>query len=147
MFAAPRFNTDFGTTRLRRFARSTVLCLSAGLVFCLIMTAPNSASADEPQVLDVKAEAQPNGLYALSVTITHPDDGWSHYVDRWEVLDQAGNTLGVRTLFHPHEKNIPFTRSLANVTVPIGTVKVTVRANCSVDGYGSSELTIDLPPR
>lgn len=106
-----------------------------------------SALADPPKVLDATVEVQANGLYAFSVTVVHAEDGWSHYVDRWEVLDSAGEVLGVRTLYHPHEKDVPFTRSLANVKTPIGEREVTIRANCSVDGYGDSELVVMLPPR
>jgi len=107
----------------------------------------NVAQADPPKVLDASVEVQSNGLYAFSVTIVHAEDGWSHYVDRWEVQDRTGAVLGVRTLYHPHEKDIPFTRSLANVETPIGEREVTIRAHCSVDGYGESELVITLPPR
>ena len=77
----------------------------------------------------------------------HAEDGWSHYVDRWEVVDETGKVLAVRTLYHPHEADVPFMRSLANVSAPIGARQVTIRANCSVDGYGESELLVELPPR
>ena len=105
------------------------------------------AKADAPTVLDATVEVQANGLYAFSVTVVHAEDGWSHYVDRWVVVDETGKELAVRTLYHPHETNVPFTRSLANVSAPIGTRNVTIRANCSVDGYGESELLVELPPR
>ncbi len=124
-----------------RFAR--VLVFS----FFLIAGFSLASSADEPQVLDAKVEVQANGLYAFSVTVVHADEGWSHYVDKWEVLDGTGKVLAVRTLYHPHENNVPFTRSLTNVSTPIGAKKVTIRANCNVDGYGSVELEVDLPPR
>ncbi len=119
-----------------------------GLVFGILVTGHGRAAlADPPKVLDATVEVQANGLYAFSATIVHAEDGWSHYVDRWEILDDTGKVLGVRTLYQPHEKDIPFTRSLANVATPIGVRKVTIRANCSVDGYGDSELIVELPPR
>lgn len=106
-----------------------------------------SALADTPKVLEATVEVQANGLYAFSVTVVHAEDGWSHYVDRWEILDSTGKVLGIRTLYHPHEKDMPFTRSLANVAIPIGVREVTIRANCNIDGYGGSELLVSLPPR
>ena len=120
----------------------------AGFAFGSVSVGQSVAvSADSPTVVDATVEVQANGLYAFSVTIVHAEDGWSHYVDRWEILDSTGKTLGVRTLYHPHEKDVPFTRSLANVATPIGVREVTIRANCSIDGYGDSELVVELPPR
>jgi len=138
-----RLISGFCLTRfaLPRFTLAGLLALSvlAGLV--------QVAAADAPKVLDATVEVQANGLYAFSVTVVHAEDGWSHYVDRWEVVDDSGKVLGSRTLYHPHEKNVPFTRSLANVAAPIGARQVTIRAHCSVDGYGDSELVVELPPR
>lgn len=120
----------------------------AGLMFGLLLVGHGGAAlADPPKVLDATVEVQANGLYAFSVTIVHAEGGWSHYVDRWEIIDSTGKVLGVRTVYRPHEKNVPFTRSLANVAIPIGVREVTIRANCSVDGYGDSELVVALPPR
>jgi len=111
------------------------------------MMATTDARADGPKVLDAQVEVQANGLYAFSVTIIHNEGGWGHYVDRWEIVGPDGAVLGTRTLYHPHEANVAFTRSLANVQTPIGVREVTIRANCSVDGYGDSELVVELPPR
>jgi len=136
--------------RGKRAARHKTLNRFAlvGFVFCCVMTGyVADSTADAPKVLDATVEVQANGLYAFSVTVVHAEDGWSHYLDRWEVLDSTGKVLGVRTLYHPHDKDVPFTRSLANVQTPIGERNVTIRANCSVDGYGDSELVVELPPR
>ncbi len=109
--------------------------------------AQHAARADNVKILDATAEVQANGLYAFSVTLEHADEGWTHYADRWEIIGENNAVLGVRTLYHPHENNVPFTRSLANVKVPIGTLQVSVRANCSVDGLTPYERVIELPPR
>ena len=103
--------------------------------------------ADDVTILDATTEVQTNGLYAFSVTLQHADEGWSHYADRWEVVGENGTVLGERILFHPHENNVPFTRSLASVNIPIGTLNVTIRANCSVDGVTAVEFPVALPPR
>ena len=117
------------------------------LAFALHFLTPAMTRADMAQVIDAKVEVQVNGLYAFSVTLQHPDEGWSHYADEWRVIGENGNVLGVRTLFHPHENNVPFTRSLANVKVPIGTQRVTIQAHCSVDGSNPVGLVLELPPR
>lgn len=125
-------------------------------LICLAMwTAPvallsaGSALAGQAWVLDVQVEAQQNGLYGFTATVRHSDEGWSHYADRWEVLAPDGSVLGTRTLYHPHDKNVPFTRSLSNVSVPVGVKQVQVKAHCSVhgDGAGNAVFTVDLPPR
>ena len=99
----------------------TFLCLGALLL------------ANEASVKYVKVTKQ-NGVYNFSVTILHEDSGWKHYVDAYEILDKDGNVLGKRVLWHPHENEQPFTRSLNNVK--INKIKtVYVRAHDSVDGY------------
>ena len=75
-----------------------------------------------------------NNLYTFSVRILHKDSGWKHYVNRYEILDKSDKILATRTLWHPHEHEQPFTRSLANVDVK-GNKIIYVRANDSVDGY------------
>lgn len=130
----------FMRNRLCRFAIS--LFLVSGVI-----TGNAPARADVPRVLEAQVEVQANGLYAFSVTIVHNEGGWSHYVDRWEILGADGSVLATRTLYYPDDTDVPFTRSLANVQTPIGAREVTIRANCSVDGYGDNELVVELPPR
>lgn len=92
------------------------------------------AFADAPVVEDVSVNWD-----RFSVSLSHPDTGWDHYTDGWEVLDADGNSLGVRELAHPHVNEQPFTRSLSGVQIPVGATKVYVRARCNVDGW-SEEL-------
>ena len=96
----------------------------------------SSLYANEAQVLDVKV-SKLNGTYSFAVKILHKDSGWKHYVNRYEILDKNGNILATRTLWHPHEHEQPFTRSLSGVRLE-NFKKVYIRANDSVDGY--SEL-------
>jgi hypothetical protein len=48
-------------------------------------------------------------------------------------------------LYHPHEDEQPFTRSLAGVVIPAGVRQVKVRARDSVHGYGKQEFLVDIP--
>jgi hypothetical protein len=97
-----------------------------------ILAAP--VFADAPVVESVTVSGD-----RFNVTLSHPDTGWDHYADGWEVLDAEGNSLGVRELAHPHVTEQPFTRSLSGVKIPEGVTVVYVRARCNVDGW-SDEL-------
>ncbi len=106
-----------------------------------------SAKAGSPAVLFAEAVANSDGTYAITATVTHRDEGWTHYLDRWDVLDPSGRVLASRTLYHPHVDEQPFTRSLGRVEVPVGVAEVTIRAHCKVDGDGTRTFTLKLPPR
>ena len=100
------------------------------LLIPLIFILPTAALADLAQV--VGASYTPG---RLSVTLAHPDTGWDHYADAWEVLNLSGESLGVRELAHPHVEEQPFTRSLS-VTLPgDGPWEVLIRARDSVHGW------------
>ncbi len=103
--------------------------------------------AGEASVLDVQVRANEDGTYAFTATVSHRDEGWTHYADKWKVLSPTGDILGTRTLYHPHVDEQPFTRSLGRVEIPIGVTSVTVRAYDNVHGAGTRTFTVDLPPR
>jgi len=98
--------------------------------------------ANEAVVEAVKVTKQDH-TYRFSVRILHKDSGWDHYVNKYDVLDSDGNILATRILWHPHEHEQPFTRSLSGVNVQ-GLKTVFVRANDSVDGY-SKLFEVKLP--
>ncbi|MFU8779195.1 MAG: hypothetical protein ACNA7M_16265 [Roseovarius sp.] len=103
------------------------------------------AAADQPEILGVQFN-KPGSAWTVAVTVQHPDTGWDHYVEGWEVLDAKGNRLGYRLLHHPHVEEQPFTRSIPSLTLPDGTKEVFVRAHCSVDGWGTAPFRIALQP-
>lgn len=82
--------------------------------------------------------------WRINVTLSHPDKGWGHFADGWEVLDTNGNRLGYRELMHPHDHEQPFTRSLFNVMIPDGTRAVFVRAHCSKSGWSKTLTKVAL---
>ena len=106
-------------------------------VLFAVLAAP--VFADSPVVENVTVSGD-----RFSVTLSHPDTGWDHYADGWEVLDAAGNSLGVRELLHPHVTEQPFTRSLSGVQVPDGATVVYVRARCNVDGWSENLFEVLL---
>ncbi|WP_164660522.1 hypothetical protein [Tropicibacter sp. Alg240-R139] len=111
------------------------------LIPALFLAAP--ALADAPQIEDAAARAS-GDTWRFDVTIRHPDTGWDHYADGWQVLDMDGNELGMRVLHHPHETEQPFTRSLGGVQIPAGTKQVQIRARDSVHGWNQDTYVIEL---
>lgn len=101
------------------------------------------AFADEPTIDKVTATKSGMG-WRFDVTISHPDTGWDHFADGWEVVAADGTVLGFRQLMHPHVTEQPFTRSLNGVMVPDGVRKVFIRARCSVDGWTSDKVAVEL---
>lgn len=102
------------------------------------------ALGDAPIVQSVTAQNS-GGSWTFAVTLSHPDTGWDHYADGWEVTDGNGNQLGLRVLAHPHVQEQPFTRSLGGVEVPAGTKRVFIRTRCIVDGWSEDLFEVLLP--
>lgn len=118
----------------------------AAILLCVgALAVPAGATAGEADVIAVEVTPAGDGTYRFDVTVRHADEGWDHYADRFDVVAPDGTVLGVRTLFHPHVEEQPFTRSLSGVRVPDGVATVTVRAHDSVHGLGGAQMTLPLP--
>jgi hypothetical protein len=102
--------------------------------------------AGEADVLKAVA-SEAGGKYRFDVTIRSNDKGWDYYCDRFEIVSPDGDVLGTRILYHPHETEQPFTRSLGDVAVPAGVKSVLVRASMKPGGEGGETVTIKLPGR
>jgi len=120
-----------------------IQCLTLAAALLPLMSGVSTAG--EADVMDVKTTVSADGTWSFDVTVSHSDEGWDHYADRWEVLAPDGTVLATRTLLHPHETEQPFTRSLGGVTLPDGIDSVTIRANDSIHGTGGREFSIGLP--
>ena len=117
------------------------LVLALGGLLALAVAAP--LRADFPEIL--KATAERNGMgWRIDVTLKHPDTGWDHYADGWDVHDANGKKIGYRELMHPHVDEQPFTRSLVNLMLPDGTREVFIRARCSVAGWSGEPIKVKL---
>ena len=103
------------------------------------------ALADAP-VIEAASAARNGGGWTISVSLRHPDTGWDHYADGWEVLAPDGTSLGLRVLAHPHVDEQPFTRSLSGVTIRAGLNRVHIRARCLTDGWSDTLFPLDLDP-
>ncbi len=117
--------------------------LVAGVIIAAAAALP--ATAGEADVEAATAKRAGNGTWTFDVTVRHADEGWDHYANRWDVIAPDGTVLGSRTLFHPHENEQPFTRSLAGVSVPDEVKTVTIRAHDSVHGDGGRQFTLTQP--
>jgi hypothetical protein len=104
----------------------------------------SAAWAGEADVIAATATQDIRGTWTVSATILHADTGWEHYADRFDVLDDEGNLLGSRTLFHPHVDEQPFTRSLNALAIPDEVTTITVRAYDSVHELGGATVEITL---
>ena len=110
------------------------------LSLCLL---PAAALAGQVEIVHARFEQQPGGWH-VSVTLRHADHGWSHYADAWRVVDEKGDILATRTLYHPHDDEQPFTRSLGNVVIPPATRVVFIEAHDKVHGWTEQRLRVDL---
>jgi len=115
----------------------------APLTAIILFWSGPAALADPPRIVEVTATHASMG-WRFDVSLGHPDTGWDHYADGWEVVDATGNRLGYRELFHPHVDEQPFTRSLSNVMVPDGTTEVFIRASCSREGWSEQVFRVPL---
>ena len=117
--------------------RVLILIVFVGLFFC------GQVWAGAVQIVDAKA-VQQGGAWSFSVTLKHADSGWEHYADAWRVVSATGKIFGVRTLFHPHENEQPFTRSLDRVVIKDSSMPVYIEANDKVHGWSAQRFEVKL---
>ncbi len=103
----------------------------------------SSVMANQVEIVKVRMESSGNS-WTFNVTLLHKDTGWNHYADGWRVVDAKGKELGHRKLWHPHEKEQPFTRSLTNVSIPKGVQNIYIEAHDKTHGWSKQRVKIDL---
>ncbi len=82
--------------------------------------------------------------WQVHTTLRHGDTGWEHYADAWRVVNEKGDVLGTRTLFHPHVDEQPFTRSQGGITIAKETPIVFVEAHDKKHGWSPQRVKVDL---
>ncbi len=115
------------------------------LTTCAALVMPGVAPADEPVIEAVRID-KVGMVWNVHVTLRHPDTGWDHFADAWEVVDANGQRLAYRKLMHPHVDEQPFTRALSGVVLPDGTREVFLRGHCSVKGWSDTLFPVTLRP-
>lgn len=103
-----------------------------------------SVSANEVEILTATVIHQSQDSYSFNVELQHQDTGWEHYADAWRIVDQQGNVLGTRVLYHPHVEEQPFTRSLNNVNITQDINTLYIEAHDKIHGWSKQRLKIDL---
>ena len=100
--------------------------------------------AGEVEIVHARFRHSGADTWSVDVTLRHADSGWEHYADAWRVVAGDGTVLGTRTLYHPHETEQPFTRSLGGVAIPASMTVVDVDAHDKVHGWSPRRLQVDL---
>ena len=111
----------------------------------LIVFSTMKTFAGEADVVAVTVVEQEKGTYRFAVTVSHQDEGWKHYADKWDIAGSDGTVFGTRTLLHPHVDEQPFERSLSGVKIPENIHQITIRAHDLVHQYGGKNMVITLP--
>jgi len=115
----------------------------AGLVLLAAWQLSIPAYANEVEIVHA-AFREIGGAWSVDVTLEHADSGWDHYADAWRVVSSDGTVLGTRTLYHPHENEQPFTRSLGGVSIPHGQSIVFIEAHDKVHGWSPRRVQVNL---
>lgn len=110
-----------------------------------VLISPMTLQAGQADITHVEVKALSNGLYQFDVTVAHLDEGWEHYVDKWDVVAPDGAILASRSLVSPTENTPTITRSLVGVRVPDGIKGVTLRAHDTLHGDSGKSIYVDLP--
>ena len=114
-------------------------------LFAILVTATLPAYADEADVVSATIKETAPGVYTISATVRHGDEGWDHYADGWEVVGPKGKLISKRVLAHPHVNEQPFTRSKTGIRIPSSVTEVVIRAHDGVHGYGGETVTLQVP--
>lgn len=113
------------------------------IIFSSFFLTPLSL-ANEVEIIDVKARQQSDKTWHFDVTLKHDDEGWNHYANQWQIIAPDNKILGTRTLYHPHIKEQPFTRSLSGVKIPADIKTVRIIARDTVHGLSHKAAKLDL---
>jgi len=117
--------------------------LMTSLIATICVLFSNVSVANQVEIVEVMVEPSAH-RWTFHVTLKHDDEGWKHYADGWRIVDDKGNELGFRKLWHPHENEQPFTRSLANVLIPKDKPVIFIEAHDKVHGWSKQRVRINM---
>lgn len=102
--------------------------------------------AGEADVVAVAVERHPGteDIFDFRVTVLSNDRDTSYFADAIEVVGPDGRVVGRHELQRPQSEQ-PFTHELANLRVPVGIQRVTVRVHHKPRGYDGQTVSIQLP--
>jgi len=106
-----------------------------------------AAEQRDPDIVAVEVRPRGPDRFDFDVTVSSPYDSPQRYADAFRVLGPDGAELGVRTLWHDHAGEQPFTRDLHDVVIPPGLRRVTVQGRDRRHGWGGRTMEVELPGR
>lgn len=112
-------------------------------LFVLLGVLPAPLMAGEVTIVDVEFNRE-RVSWNASVTLKHADTGWEHYADAWRVVDEHGNVIKERVLFHPHVNEQPFKRTLSGITIPTTMNVVYIEAHDKKHGWAPQRMRVEL---
>jgi len=110
----------------------------------LLILTSQSVYAAEVEILSAQFKQMANLKWSVAVTLRHNDQGWDHFADRWQIVDQDNNILGTSILLHPHVHEQPFTRSLNSVSIPTYTQQLFIEARDNTHGWSKQRFRVDM---
>jgi hypothetical protein len=113
------------------------------LIIAVMALASSIAWGGEVEIVMTTFNKQ-DSTWSVDTTLRHADSGWDHYADAWRVVATDGKVYAMRTLYHPHVDEQPFTRSLSNVVIPAGVTVVFIEARDTVHGWSKQRVRVDL---
>lgn len=105
---------------------------------------PDLYDAPNAEILFVRAQETNPGIWRFDVRVNHPDVGWEDYTDGWHVETSDGQILATRILLHPHENEMPFSRSQGGVEIPAAVNEVQIRSHDLVSGYARETVVVPI---
>jgi len=113
-------------------------------LLAVLLLYPTLVMAGDVEIKRVELRSNNGGEeWTFYVTLKHDDTGWDHYADAWRIVDDEGKVIGKRVLYHPHEHEQPFTRSLSGVKLAEDAI-IYVEAHDKVHGWSKDRVKIDF---
>ncbi len=114
------------------------------VILFFLSTIVHTVYANSVEIIDATFKKNTGTNWSVSVTLKHADTGWDHYANNWRIIDEKGNVIGDRVLYHPHVNEQPFTRSLSNVSIKETDRYLYIIAHDTIHGWSPEKLKIDL---
>jgi len=114
------------------------------ILFGFFLVISSIATANQVEVVDVKATQSKDKTWSFAVTLKHADEGWDHYANEWQVIAPDDKILATRTLYHPHVNEQPFTRGTQGVKISDDIKTVRIIAKDTVHGLSKHAIELEL---
>ncbi|MGI9489444.1 MAG: hypothetical protein ACR2RF_26865 [Geminicoccaceae bacterium] len=122
------------------------LMIASALIFGYVGLSHADSNAALIADVQVKRDSPDQaGIFHISVTIEHEDQGWDDYVESWEVFGPDGEVLAIRPFFKPELERKKTVSALSGVIIPEDIKTVTVRARNYPNGLEGTPVEVSIP--